>query len=75
MMFSVQRLMNKPFEIYSKEVSESLKILSPKKEFIAKNIGNYSPTDYIYFSYLLHVLCTILPMGNALEISFHGLEP
>ena len=64
MMFSVQRLINKPFEIYSKEVSESLKILSPKKEFLAKNIGNYNPTDYILFSYILHVLCTIVPMGN-----------
>ena len=51
MMFSVQRLINKPFEIYSKEVSEYLKILSPKKEFLAKNIGNYNPTDFILFSY------------------------
>ena len=74
-MFSIQRLINEPFEIYSKELSESFEILSPKKEFLGKNIGNYNPTDFILFSYLLHVLCTKVPMGNALEISFHGLEP
>ena len=52
-MFLIQRLINEPFEIYSKELSESFEILSPKKEFLAKNIGNYSPTDYVLYTYLL----------------------
>ena len=55
MMFSIQRLINKPFEIYSKEVSESLEILSPKRVFLARNIGKYRSTDYLLCAYTLLV--------------------
>ena len=56
MMFSIQRLINEAFEIYSKEVSERLKILSPKRVFLARNIGKYRSTDYLSCAYLLIML-------------------
>ena len=60
-MFTIQKLINKPFEIYSEEVSESFEMLSPKREFLARNIGKYNLPDDICSA---GVLWAIIFMGN-----------
>ena len=60
-MFTIQKLINKPFEIYSEEMSESIKMFSPKREFLARNIGKYNLPEDIFSA---GVLWTIILMGN-----------